>query len=136
MAGQDRVTLLRDEHRAIVRRVAAVGRQVGASPPAPPGDLRESISGLGLLLKTHFAHEEAAVFRPLDARLRGRSPIGELVDDHRSIREALDRLAGVCLAAGVTPAEKRDRFSSFRSLLDQHLEKEEKVVFWLAEIRL
>ncbi len=89
-----------------------------------------------MLLKTHFAHEETALYGPLDAKLKGSSPTRELVKDHQSIQEAFDRLADACLVSGAPSADQRDQLSSLRSLLNRHLEKEEKVVFWLADYHL
>ena len=130
------MTLLKDEHRLIARRIGAVERQIGSAGQGSGRNLRGSLSGLGTLLKTHFAHEEMTLYKPLDARLRGSSPTGELIEDHQSIRRAFDRLEGVCLDGEAPSADRVRRLSSLRSLLNRHLEKEEKVVFWLADCHL
>ena len=131
MTAGDRLAVMRNEHRGIVRQVGLVARSLRASRPNM-GRLHDSISELSSRLETHFAHEEGTIYRPLDSRLERNSPTAELVRDHRAIRGEMKMLAMTC-AEGSSAGELKDRFSALRSVLDRHLGKEEKVVFWLVE---
>jgi hemerythrin-like domain-containing protein len=132
------VMALRKEHKGIVHRLAIVEKCIDA-PGFNERKFRESMATLGVQLREHFTHEERAVYGPLNSRLKRSSPTRELIEDHSSIWKAFDKLSEAKLAqgAGVAPStELKDRLSSLQLTLRRHLEKEEKVVFWLADLRL
>lgn len=129
------VALLRREHRGIVRQIGAVGRAVDAGGPRSGRRLSESITELGSRLEAHFSHEEAAIYRQLESTLKEDSPTQELFRDHRTIQGAFRRL-GEMGAEGAPAEELKAQLASLRGALTGHIEKEERVVFWLAESRL
>jgi hemerythrin-like domain-containing protein len=132
------VTALRDEHKGIVHRLAIIERCVNA-PGFNERRFRESVATLGVQLRVHFRHEEKAVYEPLNSKLKGSSPTRELVQDHSYIWKAFNKLseADLALSAGEdSSAQLKGRISSLRLTLRKHLEKEEKVVYWLADCLL
>jgi hemerythrin-like domain-containing protein len=135
MTTKDQLTILREEHRGIVQQLRLVRRSLEASRPGPQEKLHESISELGSRLEAHFDHEERTLYGLLDSRLKRSSPTSELVKEHRVIQGALRTLQ--TMGAERAPAVQLEgQLSSLRSALNRHLEKEEKVVFWLADYHL
>jgi len=134
----EEIALLREEHRAIVRDLGSVQRLLHEKKQHPQRR-RESIDVLGARLRVHFAHEEETVYKPLNSVLKGRTPTKELMQDHRSIRQAFERLSRLSASRGngqASLSDLTDLFQFLQSALGKHLEKEEKVVFWLAEYHL
>ena len=113
------VLALREEHTGIIHRLAAVERCVSA-PGFNGRKFRDSTAALGVQLRKHFAHEERAVYQPLNSRLKQSSPTGELMEDHRSIWKAFERLRKVNFAEGsgaASAVELRKRLSSLQLTL-------------------
>ena len=135
MATKDEIPLLRDEHRGIMRRLGLIGRSLDSPGIGHRKGFRESVSELGSRLEVHFAREERALYAPLSSRMKGGSPTEELLNDHQDIREAFDRLNRMG-AEGASLSDLREQDSSLRSALKEHLGKEERVLFWLADSRL
>ena len=127
--------MLREEHRAIIRQLDRVHRLLDDKKHLLG---RESIDALGAQLKVHLAHEEEALYRPLKSILKERSPTGELMKDHRSIRRALRELEGLAAASGgqASASDLRGQLQILQSALREHMVKEEKVAYWLADHHL
>lgn len=135
MATKDQIPLLRDEHRGIMRHLGLVGRSLNAPGTGPREDFRESVSELGSRLEVHFACEERVLYAPLSARLKGRSPTEELLNDHQGIREVFNSLNKM-EAEGASVSDLREQVFLLWFALKEHLGKEERVLFWLADSRL
>ena len=132
------LTLLKDEHRTIERRLGSVANTM-KSPEITPAKLRESIRQLGSELKSHFAEEERNLYAPLRSRLGKNNPIDEMIAEHVSIFRAYRLLSSTYEKYEL----RRDRASDLRYCVDslkrgisQHVRKEEMVLFWLAELKL
>jgi iron-sulfur cluster repair protein YtfE (RIC family) len=103
------------------------------------GGLRGKTSEVFLNLKSrvekHFREEEAMLYRPLDLKMRLDSPTGDMMNDHRVIREKLDELGTWLEFHGKVYPQDLELESSLESLellIQKHITKEEKVLFWLA----
>jgi len=97
------------------------------------------IDALGGRLRLHFVLEEETVYRPLNFVLKEDSPTEELMEDHRSIRLAIKKLGRMDTSLREGQASMSDLRYQIRfldSAFRKHFEKEEKVVFWLAEHNL
>jgi len=135
----DRLAPLREEHEEILRQLGLVQASLTDPLPYSKRRLRGLIDGLGSLLEAHFIDEESILYRPLKQRLGKHSPTGEMMREHRSIHRAFEKLR-----SGSTEYERgRSRTGDMQLSLDSlqreisgHLEKEEKVLFWLADLKL
>jgi len=135
---QARIALLREEHSAIFRQLGEVEKSF-AKDRQHPQRRRELIDALGGRLRLHFVLEEEIVYRPLNFVLKEDSPTEELMEDHRSIRLAIKKLGRMDTSLREGQASMSDLRYQIRfldSAFRKHFEKEEKVVFWLAEHNL
>ena len=138
MPSEDRVGVLREEHRQIVRRLGQIEKSLEGHGNMDQ-KLRRSVADLGAQLRAHFAHEESVVYRPLKSTLGEDSPTEELMEDHHTIWTAFTSFREMSSGKGdgEVPGESlRGTMALLRSTLNRHLEKEEKVVFWLADYHL
>jgi hemerythrin-like domain-containing protein len=135
----DRLKPLREEHKVIVRQLGLVRASIKDSSPSSTKRLRGLIDDLGSRLEIHFIDEEKLLYKPLKQRLRKDSPTDEMLEEHKSIHRTFERLR-----SGSTQYEAdRSRIGDLQLCLDSlqkelrgHLEKEEKVLFWLADLKL
>ncbi len=137
-AEQDRITPLKNEHRVISRQLAIVLGELTASPP-PPEELQRSIERLGSLVEMHFTGEEESLYKPLRLRLRRSNPVEAMTREHRTILKTLGELHSClarCRADSSRSGELRSCFYAFQRELGKHIEREETVVFWLADLKL
>jgi len=146
MEGEGRaIARLRTEHQDIIRTLNIVGDEaINAVHPKSNGTKRISklILQLGVLLKTHFAHEQTALYGPLRSTLGGDSPTDSMLEEHRSIQRAYERvlaaLAECESQASSSQAREGLRFhiDSLQGITTEHIRKEEKIIFWIAELNL
>lgn len=136
---QDRITPLKDAHKGMLRQLDMLRGALGGSTPPEPGELEESIDRLESLVRTHFYDEEKNLYRPLKTKLGRDGPIDAMAHEHGLIRQTLRRLRSVSVEyerdldgiAGV-----RSCFDSLQSQVSEHLQREETVLFWLADLKL
>jgi len=135
----DRLAPLREEHERILRQLGSVQAGIKDHSPSSNRRLQGLIDGLGSRLEAHFADEERTLYKPLKQRLGKDSPISEMVREHRSIRRTFEKLR----SASNEYEAHRSRIGDLRLSLDSlqreingHIEKEEKVLFWLADLKL
>jgi iron-sulfur cluster repair protein YtfE (RIC family) len=131
--------VLRKEHAEITRYLIQAGRMIRESPGPPASRLRSSVGRLRTLVEAHFAEEEETLYAALKMRLRRDSPVEEMTKEHEAIRRTLMKLVsasgGYAAGHGQT-AEVGRCLSSLEEELEAHVQKEEKVLFWLADLRL
>ena len=130
--------MLKEQHREIVRELDGLQRSLSRKEQ-DPRQLCDLIGILAAKMEIHFAHEEEAVYKPLDSLLKEHSPTGELIDDHRSIRMKFGNLRSMSAGQegeGGSASDLGSQLRLLRSDLRKHLAKEETVIFWLAEYHL
>ena len=116
-----------------VRNAMAVSQRQSRGKPG------ESIRVLKGMVEAHLMNEEATLYDPLRLRLGRDGPIETMTREHRTIRQALARLLSVLgeYSAGRTRiGVLQSCFNSFQEEIGEHIEKEEKVLFWLADLTL
>ena len=134
---QDRTRTLKREHRGISRQLSVV--QGGVMASLPSEELKRSIDLLESLLETHFMGEEESLYKPLKQRLGRSNPVDGMTREHRTIRKRLGELDSSmarCLADSGRAGELRSCFDSLQRELGEHIQREEAVLFWLADLKL
>jgi hemerythrin-like domain-containing protein len=136
-AEQDRITPLKNEHKGITRQLGVVRGELTASPPSD--QLQRSIDRLESLVEKHFTGEEESLYRPLKLRLGRKNSVDAMTQEHKTIRKALRELHSSserCKADPSSVGGLRSCFDSLQRELGEHIEREETVVFWLADLKL
>jgi hemerythrin-like domain-containing protein len=135
----DLITPLVEEHQGIADQLKLLRGLANASRPPSRRRLRNLLICLELQLRRHFDDEEQNLYRPLNVKLKSGSPTSEMTREHRSLSRSLDLL----LRAFSDYETDRGKLGEFRlrinllqSEMDAHVEKEEKVLFWLADLKL
>jgi len=125
--------VLREEHRVILRALdllEAAARRLGAGTPLPDGWWPEIIEWLrGFADRNHHAKEERSLFPAMvkaGVPLSG-GPIGVMLEEHERGR-ALIR----AMEAG-EPAARAAKAREYVTLLREHIDKENGVLFPLAD---
>ena len=116
-----------------VRDAMIVSRRKSRGKPA------ESIDRLKSMVERHILNEEATLYEPLRLKFGRGGPIDTMTREHRSIRQSLGRLLSALDAYSAGRTRIADLQSSLNSLqkeIGEHIEKEEKVLFWLADLKL
>lgn len=135
----DRLAPLREEHEGIVRQLGLVRAGVKDSSPSSKRRLRGLIDVLGSRLEAHFIDEERILYKPLKQRLGKDSPTSEMMREHRSIHRTFEEVRSGSTEYEGDGSRIGDLQLSLESLqreIGGHLEKEEKVLFWLADLKL
>jgi len=136
-AEQDRITPLKNEHKGISRQLNVVGGEMTVSPPSD--QLQRSIDRLESLVEKHFTGEEESLYRPLKLRLGRKNSVDAMTQEHKAIRRTLRELHSSLArwkADSSRVGELRSCFDSLQRELGVHIEREETVVFWLADLKL
>jgi hemerythrin-like domain-containing protein len=138
----NRLTPLKDEHKAIMRQLEVVRGNIEEASPSSVRALRASLHELGARLETHFDRERETLYEPLRSALGKDSPIGSMLEGHkamkRTYRELLSDL-GNFETHPFSPqirVDLRARVESFQRMFRDYVRKEEKIVFWIAELNL
>ena len=136
---RDQLATLREQHRGIIHRLDLAKKTINEGRSPAPGKLRKLVYGLGSKLQTHFSEEEKHLYTPLKLRLGKDSPMDSMLREHQSIRQAFKRLR--LASAEYEPGRSSNRelqlsFDSLQEGMISHLKKEEKVLYWLAELKL
>ena len=135
---EDRIAKLKDQHDEVRRQLELLRGSTGAQRPSA-GALRKSIVRLTSSIETHLTEEESGLYRPLNLRLRGDSPADSMMQEHRLILQRLRRLQSSSLEYGEDPsrmAAVKANLSSLSREIGEHMDKEETVLFWLADLKL
>ena len=138
-AQENRIPLLKNEHRQIRRRIESFRNAIAGHPLPSSGELRVSIGRLGSLVESHLYEEETGVYRQLRRRLGRDNPIDQMAREHKLIRRTFDSLLSLSSEYEADPSRIVDVRSCLDSLqreVGAHFEKEETVLFWLADLKL
>lgn len=135
---------LRKEHQGIIlmlRVLRAVSDKIGRADPVQPADLDGIIEFLSVFVdKCHHAKEEEFLFPALEAEgvLREGGPIGVLTAEHeigRRLAAGLKNTAAQYAGDGSAGA-LRSVIREYVVLLTEHIQKENEVLFPLADVKL
>ena len=135
----DRITPLKNAHGGIRRQLDSVRNAMTETPRPSPGTLRRSIDRLTSLVEAHFVDEESTLYEPLKLRLGRDNPVDAMAREHRRMRQSLGRLLSASIeykADSSRIGDVRSRFDSLEKEMGEHMDKEETVLFWLADLRL
>jgi hemerythrin-like domain-containing protein len=138
---RNRLAQLREEHRAIIRQLNLVRSSIKQGSRFSTEGLRELVDGLGKQMETHFKHEQETLYDPLRSALGKDNPAGSMLEGHKAMKRAYNHLLSLLddyVVRGSSHA-KDSLLSGIDSLLETILEyvrKEEKVIFWIAELNL
>ncbi len=137
---------LRKEHKAIevmLRALEAVSAKIRRHEPVPAADLDAMIEFLSVFAdRCHHGKEEDFLFPALEAAgiPRQGGPIGVMLNDHAQGRALIARLTEAIgqLKSGNEAAAARfaSAASDYAALLRRHIDKENNVLFVMAETRL
>jgi len=134
---RDQLATLKEEHRSISRQLKLL--RTITSGPSSTERLRELVNILESQLRTHFNHEERGLYKSLSKRLGRHSPIGQMRLEHTSIRRTFEAFRRSSIEYGAGQSRSGELKRCFEALQEQvvgHVEKEEKVLFWLADVKL
>jgi hemerythrin-like domain-containing protein len=135
--------VLRREHEAIVRMLDAsevVADRLSAGTKVEPEILSQLLEFFRLFAdRCHHEKEEEHLFPLLERKglLRAGGPIGVMMDEHTQGRAQMERMtvAAEAYRHGDTMAGRRwaEAMRRYSTLLRQHIDKENHVLFVLAE---
>ncbi len=141
-AALDRTGPLRHEHQLINHQLNQLIEQISNLPKGKAtsvAEVRKSILTLGPMLKSHFDNEEKGLYESLEASLGKDSPTEGLVGEHRAIYREFKQLVDILAKYEDEPTFLRHLKTSvnlLQKMMNEHIEKEEKVVFWIAQVKL
>lgn len=135
---EDRIARLKHQHDEVRRQLELLRGSMGAQRPSA-GDLRTSIVRLTSSIEAHLTEEESSLYKLLNLRLRRDSPADSMMQEHRLIRQSLRRLQSSSLEYGEDPSQMAAIKANLGSLsreIGEHMDKEETILFWLADLKL
>ena len=140
---------LREEHSSVLRELYTLDHQLGwlesSAPPMSHKALVQLLSTgqkLASDLSFHFQKEEKALYPLLERRMADNAePVILMREEHKRLTACLDSFTSeVTRMLREHDARKTwelsSRLQDLRSELSDHVSREEKVLFWLAEIHL
>lgn len=135
--------ILRHEHEAIVRMLdvsAVVADRLLAGRRVEPEILTQLLEFFGLFAdRCHHGKEEDLLFPLLERKglLRAGGPIGVMLDEHTQGRAQMERMTAAAEAYGNGDATAGRRWADamqrYSTLLRQHIDKENQILFVLAD---
>jgi hemerythrin-like domain-containing protein len=134
-----RIAALKEEHEGILRRFRLLREAVGRHSPA--STIRGLVSKLQGLVESHFAHEQDGLYEPMRSRSEAKyDPTRAVMAEHGEISRAFKRLISDMGGSGcpstLSQTALRTRVEALERLVIGHMRKEEKVLFWMAELEL
>ncbi len=143
----DPLTALRDEHSSVLQELYAIDRQLGwlesSGPEKAPRILVRLLGGSERLagdLSLHFQREEKALYPLLEKRMGDDTePVTVMKQEHKWLLDCMQSFTSeVSRMIKEHDAVKTWALSStlqdLRSGLSDHMSREERVLFWLAEL--
>ena len=136
--------MLKDEHQAVLKKLDAFDKIIGRLEKRE--DLAE-LKDLAAFFKTefwgHFDKEEQALFPEFDSFMpHGAGPIAVMLEEHRVLRDTNDIMqeAITRYLDGADDAATRkiivDNVSHFIGFLRSHINKEDGILFAMADMHL
>jgi len=134
---------LRAEHEGIklmLRIIEATCRRLDAGEPVDRDDLPRIVEFLSVFAdRCHHGKEEDLLFPALEAAgvPREGGPIGVMLSEHAGGRELIKAMRAALDSLGAGASDAADGFISsamaYKELLEQHIEKENGVLFAVAD---
>lgn len=145
----DPLTSLRDEHVSVLQEVYSIDRQLGWLESTGPEKAHRILlrllsysERLAVDLTLHFQREEKALYPILEKRMEDNiEPVMVMKQEHQRLTKCLETFTSeVSRMLKEHDAVKTWNLSStlqdLRSELSDHVSREERVLFWLAELHL
>ena len=145
----DPLSALKEEHSSILEEVYALDRQLGWLESSGPGMTRKILlrllsSGEKLAsdLSFHFQREEKALYPILEKRMPDNAePVNVMKQEHLRLSTCLTQFTSEVARMlkehdNIRTWELSSSLQDLRSELSDHVSREERVLFWLAEIHL
>ncbi len=145
----DPLSALKNEHSTILQLLYSMDRQLGWLESSGPdksqrilGSLLRKSGHLSRDLRAHFQREEKALYPILEKRMGSdaetvrimRREHQQLLDGASSVKSEISRM--VESGDSVKTWGLASQLQDFRGGLSDHVSREERVLFWLAELRL
>lgn len=137
---------LRQEHTAIeqmLQALEAAAARILRREPVPVADLEAMVEFLSVFAdRCHHGKEEEFLFPALEAAGIGREggPIGVMLYEHTQGRALIARLGqaigGIKSGSEAASADFAAAARDYAALLRQHIDKENNVLFFMAQARL
>ncbi len=137
--------MLRQEHQKVLTKLDALESIIGqlGKQEADSGQLKEAAAFFETDFGVHFTKEEEALFPHLDEFIpRDGGPVGMMLLEHEDLRNTNTELQqAVSEHLGGTDnrdseATIRKHGSHFIGVLREHIDKEDNIVFMMAEMHL
>ncbi len=145
----DSLSALKDEHSSILQELYALDRQLGwlesSGPTMARRILVRLLSGgekLASDLSFHFEREEKGLYAILERRMAEKSePVTVMKQEHGILSSCLSKFTTEVARMlrehdTVRTWELTSSLQDLRSELSDHVTREERVLFWLAELHL
>jgi iron-sulfur cluster repair protein YtfE (RIC family) len=145
----DPLSALKDEHSSVLQELYALDRQLGWLESSGPMMARKILvrllSGgekLASDLSLHFQREEKALYPILEKRMGEKAePVAIMKQEHERLSNCLNKFTSEVARMlkehdNVRTWELSSSLQDLRSELSDHVSREERVLFWLAEIHL
>ncbi len=137
--------LLADEHKAVLQKLTTMERVLGNLDKKEQitAELTELTSFFKTDFWVHFTKEEEALFPEMETFIsRNEGPIGVMLEEHEDLRktnETIQQVASDYLAGTASEEAKRtlrEQGTHFIGVLRGHIDKEDNVLFSMAEAHL
>ncbi len=149
MAGLDPLDELKDDHSTILDQLYTIDKQLGWLESSPPERIPRILAQLSRTsehmwkdLALHIRREEQALYAVLENRLGYEAePVVVMRKEHQNLLECLSGVKSEISKM----RENHDSFKTWglssklqelRAGLSDHISREERVLFWLAELHL
>ncbi len=136
-------TILRQEHDAILQMLdvsEALAQRLAAGAPVEPQRLTEMLEFFQTFAdRCHHGKEEDLLFPLLERKglMRAGGPVGVMLDEHEQGRALVRRMTDAAQAYNDHDATAGRRYADasrrYASLLRQHIDKENHILFMLAD---
>ncbi len=136
-------TILRKEHDAILQMLdvsEALAQRLAAGAPVEPERLTEMLEFFQTFAdRCHHGKEEDLLFPLLERKglMRAGGPVGVMLDEHEQGRALVRRMADAAQAYNDHDATAGRRYAEasrrYAALLRQHIDKENHILFMLAD---
>ncbi len=145
----DPMSALKEEHLTVLQELYALDRQLGWLESSGPTMARKILlrlltggEKLASDLFSHFQREEKALYPILEKRMADNAePVLIMKQEHQRLSTCLDTFTSEVSRMlnehdTVKTWELSSKLQDLRSELSDHVSREERVLFWLAEIHL
>lgn len=149
VAGLDPLDDLKNDHSTILDQLYSIDKQLGMLESSPPERIPRILSQLSRTsehmwkdLALHIQREEQALYPVLEGRLGYEAePVVVMRKEHRNLLECLAAIKAQIMEMRENHGSLKtwslsSKLQELRAGLSDHISREEKVLFWLAELHL